>query len=60
MKFGLLSSDIPVKGICLLSHPDHPGWDDHRYCPNGLWGYADDEGNRSIYEPLAEELRSEL
>jgi len=35
---------------------DYPGWGDDRHCYSGLWGYADDEGRREIYEPLAQEL----
>ena len=27
---------VPVQGICLYPVLDHPGWDDERYCPNGL------------------------
>jgi hypothetical protein len=54
-----IEKGIPVKGICLYPILDHPGWDDDRYCPNGLWGYADDAGERTIYEPLAAELRRE-
>ncbi|MBI5671446.1 MAG: glycosyltransferase [Chloroflexi bacterium] len=49
--------DVPVGGICWYPILNHPGWDDDRHCPNGLWDYADDEGNREIYQPLAEELR---
>ena len=36
---------------------NHPGWDNDRHCTNGLWDYADDEGNRQIYKPLAAELQ---
>jgi hypothetical protein len=54
------AAGAPVEGICLYPIVDHPGWDDDRYCPNGLWGYADDEGRRPVYEPLAEEIRREM
>ena len=27
---------VPVEGVCLYPVLDHPGWDDGRYCPNGL------------------------
>ncbi|MET0270503.1 MAG: glycosyltransferase [Sphingomonas sp.] len=27
---------VPVEGVCLYPILDHPGWDDDRYCPNGL------------------------
>lgn len=48
---------IPVEGICWYPIVDYPGWDNERPCPCGLWGYADDRGHRSLYEPLARELR---
>jgi hypothetical protein len=35
---------------------DHPGWDDGRHCPNGLWGYADTHGARPLYRPLLDEM----
>ncbi len=44
-------------GICFYPILNHPGWDDDRHCHNGLWDYADDNGERLIYEPLADELR---
>lgn len=47
---------IPVHGICLYPILNHPGWENDRHCPNGLWDYADDGGNREIYQPLMEEL----
>jgi polysaccharide biosynthesis protein PelF len=50
---------VPVHGLCLYPIVNHPGWDDDRHCHNGLWDYADSEGRREIYEPLARELRSE-
>jgi hypothetical protein len=53
---GALQLKVPVEGLCLYPIVDHPGWDD-RHCPNGLWGYADENGNRPLYEPLAEEIR---
>lgn len=45
---------IPVEGICLYPILNHPGWEDDRHCHNGLFDYADDEGNREIFQPLAE------
>ncbi|WP_380784681.1 glycosyltransferase [Sphingomonas sp. R86521] len=32
---------VPVEGICLYPVLDHPGWDDGRYCPNGLLGHGE-------------------
>ena len=46
----------PVEGICLYPIADHPGWEDDRHCPNGLWGYADSSGFRPIDAAYAEEL----
>lgn len=46
---------VPVEGICIYPIFDYPGWDDDRYCPCGLWGYADENGERLLYEPLARE-----
>lgn len=48
---------IPVHGICLYPVLNHPGWDDNRHCYNGLWDYADAEGVRELYEPLAMEIQ---
>lgn len=46
-----------IEGICLYPIMNHPGWDDNRHCYNGLWDYADENGKREIYRPLADELR---
>lgn len=47
---------VPVEGLCLYPIIDYPGWGDDRHCRSGLWDYADDDGHREIYAPLAEEL----
>ena len=52
-----VANDVPVLGICLYPIVNHPGWDDNRHCYNGLWDYANERGEREIYEPLAEEIR---
>jgi hypothetical protein len=46
-----------LNGICLYPILNHPGWDDDRHCHNGLWDYASPEGDREIYQPLADELK---
>ncbi len=51
-----LRASVPVRGLCLYPIVNHPGWDDDRHCYNGLWDYADEHGERQIYEPLAREL----
>jgi len=50
------ASGVALEGLCLYPIIDYPGWGDDRHCYSGLWGYADDEGRREIYEPLAGEL----
>ena len=50
------ASGVPLEGLCLYPIVDYPGWGDDRHCYSGLWDYADDEGHREIYEPLALEL----
>jgi hypothetical protein len=48
---------VPLAGLCWYPIVSHPGWDDERYCPNGLFGYLDAAGQRPGDEPLARELR---
>lgn len=48
-----------LHGVTLYPVLDHPGWVDDRHCPNGLLSYADAAGNRTVHEPLAEEIRRE-
>lgn len=50
------AAGVPMEGLCLYPIIDYPGWGDDRHCYAGLWGYADDEGRREMYEPLAAEL----
>ncbi len=52
-----VEAGTPVQGICLYPIVNHPGWVDDRHCDNALWDYPDEEGNRQIYAPLAEELQ---
>ena len=52
-----MQEGVPIEGVCLYPILNHPGWDNDRHCTNGLWDYADDEGNRQIYKPLATELQ---
>jgi hypothetical protein len=51
-----LSLGCELHGVTLYPVLNHPGWLDDRRCENGLWDYADDEGGRAVYAPLAEEL----
>ncbi|HJU91647.1 MAG TPA: hypothetical protein VJ656_01835 [Pyrinomonadaceae bacterium] len=50
------AAGVELEGLCLYPIIDYPGWGDDRHCYSGLWGYADAEGRREMYEPLAEEL----
>ena len=47
---------VPVEGICLYPVLSHPGWDDDRYCNNGLFEMASQQGRRLVHAPLAAEL----
>lgn len=47
---------VPIEGICLYPIVNFPGWDNDRYCQNGLWDYHDEAGDRSHHGPLAIEL----
>lgn len=52
-----MAAGVPLHGICLYPINNHPGWDDDRHCRNGLWDYADEGGEREIYQPLADEIK---
>ena len=47
---------VPIEGMCLYPIVDFPGWGDDRNCESGLWGFADTDGHREVYSPLASEL----
>lgn len=47
---------VPLGGICLYPVTDYAGWADERHCDCGLLGMPDDQGSRTTYGPLAEEL----
>jgi hypothetical protein len=51
-----LRHGIPVEGLCLYPILNHPGWEDDRHCPNGLFDYAGESGEREVYKPLADEI----
>jgi beta-glucosidase/6-phospho-beta-glucosidase/beta-galactosidase len=54
--YAAMSAGVPVQGVCLYPILNHPGWDDDRHCYNGLLDYADENGQREVYQPLAKEL----
>jgi beta-glucosidase/6-phospho-beta-glucosidase/beta-galactosidase len=47
---------VPLHGVCLYPIVNHCGWDDDRHCLNGLWDTVQADGQREIYQPLAEEI----
>ncbi len=51
-----LLAGVPLEGMCIYPICNHPGWDNDRHCHNGLLDYADPNGSREVYEPLAREL----
>lgn len=53
-----LSRGVQVQGLCWYPFLDYPGWDDDRYCPAGVFGYADGEGSRASYHPLHVEIKA--
>ena len=54
--YAAIAAGVPIEGICLYPILNHPGWDDDRHCYNGLFDYANDDGNREVHVPLAREL----
>lgn len=52
-----VKAGVKLEGICLYPIMGHPGWDDDRYCPNGLLEMAPHDGiRRPVHQPLAAEL----
>lgn len=49
---------VEVEALCWYPFLDYPGWDDGRYCPAGLFGYADGEGNRAPHHPLCVQIQA--
>ncbi|AOD16104.1 beta-glucosidase [Xanthomonas fragariae] len=54
-----LQQGVAMEGICLYPVLDYPGWENYRHCPTGLFGYADEHGERPLHAGLAEQLRRE-
>ncbi|HEV7255704.1 MAG TPA: glycosyltransferase [Mesorhizobium sp.] len=54
-----IEAGVPVQGICLYPIANHPGWDDDRDCPNGLFSAQVSAGRRQVHEPLAAELANQ-
>ena len=51
-----MAAGVPVEGVCLYPVVNHPGWDDDRHCYNGMFDYADADGTREVFQPLADEV----
>ena len=51
------ASGAAIEGICLYPVLSHPGWDDDRYCPNGLFELETRDGRRVVHASLAAELQ---
>ncbi|MGI4732823.1 MAG: glycosyltransferase family 4 protein [Janthinobacterium lividum] len=52
-----IAAGVPVEGVCLYPVLDHPGWDDGRYCPNGLLSWSAEAHGRAPHAPLVDILR---
>ncbi len=53
------AAGIPVEGICWYPVVSHLGWDNDRYCANGLLDFHPATGERLLYDSLAAELRQQ-
>ncbi|HEX2802768.1 MAG TPA: hypothetical protein VHN55_02105 [Sphingomicrobium sp.] len=51
-----LSRGVPIEGVCLYPITAYPGWDNSRHCDVGLFSSIVANGERHVYQPLAEEL----
>ncbi|WP_404366711.1 hypothetical protein AB5I39_11385 [Sphingomonas sp. MMS24-J45] len=51
-----IAMGVPVEGVCLYPILDHPGWDDGRYCPNGLLTHGPTREERRADARLAEAI----
>jgi hypothetical protein len=51
-----LRQGCELHGVTLYPVVNHPGWLDGRHCHNGLWDYADAQGERVADPRLLEEL----
>lgn len=54
-----MEAGCDLHGITIYPIVSHPGWDDDRHCHNGLWDYADERGERPMYEPLRAEMEKQ-
>ncbi|AHF73654.1 beta-glucosidase/6-phospho-beta- glucosidase/beta- galactosidase [Candidatus Sodalis pierantonius str. SOPE] len=54
-----VQAHVAVEGICHYPIADYRSWSEEKHRPFGLLGMQDVNGCRSIYEPLALELRDQ-
>ena len=52
-----MAAGADVQGVCLYPVLAYPGWDNDRHCDVGLFGTPEGGGERTLYAPLARELR---
>ncbi|WP_187830219.1 beta-glucosidase [Siccirubricoccus phaeus] len=55
-----MRAGVPIGGLCLYPIVSHPGWDDDRYCPNGLFEMQPRHGRRPTDPALARELARQI
>ncbi|MFT8243983.1 hypothetical protein [Roseomonas sp. BN140053] len=54
-----MRAGLPLEGFCFYPVLSHLGWDDDRYCDNGLLEVESRDGKRVVDEPLAAEFREQ-
>jgi len=54
-----MKDGVAIEGICLYPAADYRSWSGEKHLPFGLLGMQDVNGNRSLFEPLALEIRSQ-
>ena len=55
-----IAAGVPVNGLCLYPILSHPGWDDERRCPNGLFDASHAAADRAADPALAAELARQI
>ena len=51
-----MAAGADILGVCLYPVLAYPGWDNDRHCDVGLFRTPPGGGERTLYQPLAEEL----
>ena len=52
-----MARGVPFEGICLYPVTAYPGWDNSRHAEVGLFSTPHADGERRLFEPLADEVR---